>query len=59
LQVKSAGRRSRNAAETRVRAQASGHGRNDIQPELRTVSRPIDALMASANRTRVTTSEQL
>lgn len=59
LQVKSAKRRSRKAAETRIEAAACHHGRNDLQPELRTVTRRVGALEPSPNRTRETTPEQL
>jgi hypothetical protein len=59
LQKKSSKRRSRNAAGTRIEAAASRHGRNDLQPEFRTIAKPTDALKAAPHRTRQTSPEQL
>jgi DNA modification methylase len=59
LQSKSARRRKRNTARTRVVAAQSGSGRNDLQPDLKTVIRPIGSLRPSAKRARVTKPEQL
>lgn len=59
LQDKSRTRRKRNAAETGIDAAGSRHGRNDIQPDLTIVEKPIDALHPSPSRARVTEPEQL
>ena len=59
LQAKSSRRRSRNAAEARVDAAALGHGRNDLQPGLKSVSKPVDGLKPSPNRARVTKPKHL
>jgi len=59
LQKKSSRRRSRNAAEARIEAAASKHGRNDLQPDLRIVKKPINALKSGPHRTRKTNAEQL
>lgn len=59
LQEKSAKRRKHQAALVKVEEAASGHGRNDLQPTLRVIERPIDALKPSQARVRVTTPEQL
>lgn len=59
LQAASKKRRSNNHDETRITAAIHGHGRNDLQPSLVTVSRPLKSLHASANRTRETTPQVL
>lgn len=45
LQKKSRAHRERHAAETKVESAASYHGRNDLQPDLQLVERPIDNAM--------------
>ncbi|WP_414463585.1 DNA modification methylase [Hyphomicrobium sp. DY-1] len=52
-------RRSNNQDETRIAAALHGHGRNDLQPGLATVIKPINALHPSPNRTRETTPQHL
>lgn len=59
LQAATARRRSTNNDQTRITAALHGHGRNDLQPELATVLKPIEALHTSANRTRETTPQLL
>lgn len=59
LQGKSSKRRKQLTAETKVESTASYRGRNDVQPDLRLIEMPIDALRPSQTRARVTTSEQL
>lgn len=59
LQAATAKRRSSNHDQTRISAVLHGHGRNDLQPGLVTVSRPVNSLHPSANRTRETTPQLL
>lgn len=59
LQEKSGERRKRKTAETRVAAAQHRPGRNDLQPRLETVTRPIGALHPSPDRARITSPEQL
>lgn len=59
FQVKTATRRADNKAETRLVAARAGPGRNDLQPELITVMRPVSALRASSTRSRETTPQLL
>lgn len=59
FQVKTATRRSDNKAATRLVAARAGPGRNDLQPELATVRRPVSALRVSPTRSRETTPEIL
>ena len=59
FQVKTATRRADNKAATRLVAARAGPGRNDLQPELATVKRPVSALRASPTRSRETTPEIL
>ena len=59
LQAASKKRRSNNHDETRITAALHGHGRNDLQPALVTVSRPVKSLHPSANRARETTPQLL
>lgn len=59
LQTATARRRSNHHDQTRITAVLYGHGRNELQPELSTVIKPIKALHASANRTRETTPQLL
>lgn len=59
FQVKTATRRSDNKAATRLVAARAGPGRNDLQPELATVRRPVSALRASPTRSRETTPQLL
>lgn len=59
LQVATKKRRSNNHDETRITAALHGHGRNDPQPALLTVFKPISSLHPSANRTRETTPQLL
>lgn len=59
LQAETAKRRSRNQAGTRVAAAQHGPGRNDLQPAMPTVSRPIRSLSPGPNRTRETTPQIL
>jgi DNA modification methylase len=59
LQAATAKRRSNNHDQTRISAVLHGHGRNDLQPGLVTVSRPVNSLHPSANRTRETTPQLL
>lgn len=59
FQAKSAERRKRNSAETRLLSAQSSSGRNDLQPSLRTVISPIDDLKPAPNRTRITLPDQL
>lgn len=56
LQAKTATRRSMHQAETRA---VTGIRRNDLQPSLSTVSKPVAALIPSASRTRQTTPQIL
>lgn len=59
LQEKSRARRKGQAAKTRVVGAASRPARNDIQPRLVVIEKPLSDLQPSPNRTRVTTPEQL
>lgn len=59
LQAATKKRRSNNHDETRIAAALHGHGRNDLQPALATVVKPINALHPSPNRTRETTPQHL
>ena len=59
LQFQTATRRSENKAATRLAAAKAGAMRNDIQPELATVMRPVGVLRASPTRSRETTPEIL
>lgn len=59
LQFQSATRRSENKAATRLAAVKAGAMRNDIQPEMATVIRPVGALRPSKTRSRETTPEIL
>ena len=59
LQSRSAARRSDNKAGTRMVAARAGPGRNDVQPEMATVMRPVGALRVSTTRSRETTPELL
>jgi len=59
LQKKTAKRRSDNQAATRVVAARSGRGRNDLQPEMAVVMRPVAALHPSPTRSRETTPQLL
>jgi DNA modification methylase len=59
FQIKSAQRRSENKAATRLVAAKAGPGRNDLQPQMATVMRPVGALCASRTRSRETTQEIL
>ena len=59
LQFQTATRRSENKAATRLAAAKAGAMRNDIQPEMATVIRPVGALRASKTRSRETTPEIL
>jgi hypothetical protein len=59
LQFQTAMRRSENKAATRLAAAKAGAMRNDIQPELATVMRPVGALRSSPTRSRETTPEIL
>ena len=56
---KSARRRSAHAAATRIADLASHPGRNDVQPNMKSIWLPIGALKPSAKRARITTPEQL
>ena len=59
LQAATAKRRAGNRAETQVVAALHGHGRNDLQPHLATVFKPVNTVRASPNRTRETTPQIL
>ncbi len=59
LQTATKNRRSNNHDETRITAALHGHGRNDPQPVLATVFKPVNSLRPSANRTRETTAQLL
>lgn len=59
FQTKTAIRRSENKSATRLAAAKAGAMRNDIQPALATVMRPVGALRASPTRSRETTPEIL
>ncbi|QIG53652.1 site-specific DNA-methyltransferase [Altererythrobacter sp. BO-6] len=59
LQEKSRARRKGQAAKTRVVGAASRPARNDIQPRLVVIEKPLADLQPSPNRARVTTPEQL
>ncbi|MDX3883230.1 MAG: DNA methyltransferase [Sphingomonas sp.] len=59
LQAANAKRRAHNQGKTRVVAAAHGHHRNDPQPDLVTVWKPVSSLRASPNRTRETTAHML
>ncbi|RVQ69635.1 DNA methylase [Croceicoccus ponticola] len=59
LQRKSTERRSRNTKATQLEAVKYRHGRNDLQPDMRTVMRPIAALKPAPHRTRKTAPEQV
>jgi DNA modification methylase len=59
FQIKTAQRRSENKAATRLVAARAGPGRNDLQPQMATVMRPVGALCASRTRSRETTPEIL
>ena len=59
LQQRTAEQRARNNAETAVVAAQHGKGRNDPQPSLVTVVKPIGELIPSVNRTRETTPQLL
>jgi len=52
-------RRANNHDETRITAALHSHGRNDPQPALLTVVKPVNSLHPSANRTRETTPQLL
>lgn len=59
LQAATAKRRSDNHADTRLVAALNARGRNDLQPSLATIFKPIKDLHPSANRTRETTTQIL
>ena len=59
FQLKTATRRADNKAATRLVAARAGPGRNDLQPELATVRRPVSVVRASPTRSRETTPELL
>ncbi|WP_422062249.1 DNA modification methylase [Sphingopyxis sp.] len=59
LQAETAKRRSRNQADTQIVAALYGPARNDLQPAMLTVSRPINSLNPGPNRTRETTAQLL
>ena len=59
FQTKSAIRRSENKSSTRVAAARAGPTRNDLQPVMATVMRPVSALNVSRTRSRETTPEIL
>lgn len=59
LQAKSTARRKSTAAETGVAAAQSRRGRNDLQPAIENVRKPLNALRPSAARARETTKAQL
>ncbi|WP_252258544.1 site-specific DNA-methyltransferase [Erythrobacter aurantius] len=59
LQKKSRARRDRHAAASSVASAATFHGRNDLQPDLQLVEKPIEALRPSPDRARITTPQQL
>ncbi|CCB66724.1 DNA methyltransferase [Hyphomicrobium sp. MC1] len=59
LQTATKKRRSNNHDETRITAALHVHGRNDPQPVLATVFKPVNSLRPSANRTRETTAQLL
>lgn len=56
---KSARRRSKHAAQTRIADLASQLGRNDLQPSMKSIRLPTGALKPSAKRAQITTTEQL
>lgn len=55
LQASNAEKRSKNLADVQVAAAAHEPGRNDLQPAMPTVMKPIEALHFAPNRTRLTT----
>ncbi|QZP07730.1 DNA modification methylase [Caenibius sp. WL] len=59
LQSKSAERRSRHAAETAIVTATHAVGRNDLQPTMAMLHRPVHELKASTTRSRETTPELL
>lgn len=59
LQAETAKRRSRNQAGTQVVAAQHALARNDLQPVIATVWRPIQSLSPGPNRTRETTPQML
>lgn len=59
LQAKTGKRRAENQADTQVAAVQYGLARNDLQPAMRTVFRPIGSLTSGPNRTRETTPQLL
>ncbi|MFC0588297.1 site-specific DNA-methyltransferase [Novosphingobium aquiterrae] len=59
LQAKSQSRRKDAADKTQVAAAVSRPGRNDLQPHLEAVWRPIESLKPAPGRARKTTPEQL
>jgi DNA modification methylase len=59
LQAQTGKRRARNLAETQVTMAQHGLARNDLQPAMRIVPRPIEALTPGPNRTRETTAQLL
>jgi DNA modification methylase len=59
LQAATKKRRANHHDETRITAALHGHGRNDPQPVLLTVFKPVNSLHPSANRTRETTPQLL
>ncbi|WP_137870968.1 DNA methyltransferase [Sphingopyxis sp. 2PD] len=59
LQAKTGKRRAENQADTQLATAQYGLARNDLQPAMRTVWRPIGSLVPGPNRTRETTSQLL
>ncbi|MGQ7830772.1 site-specific DNA-methyltransferase [Altererythrobacter sp. Z27] len=59
LQEKSRARRKGQAAKARVVGAASRPARNDIQPSLVVIEKPLSDLRPSPNRTRITLPDQL
>lgn len=59
LQFQTATRRSDNKSATRLAAARAGPTRNDLQPDMATVMRPVNALNVSRTRSRETTPEIL
>ncbi len=59
LQAKSTARRKKQAADTKTIKVLGRQGRNDLQPELKTVTRSVETLRISDTRTRITTPELL
>ena len=59
LQRKSAARRSRNTKATALEASLHRRGRKNLQPVMKSVFRPIDALKPVRDRPRKTLPEQV